>query len=103
LAVNDEIGFLQRGLVAAMSVLRRGGRLTVITFHRWKIAWLSSSAVNGRGIMQLRARVDLPEFETAISAFEMWNRKAIQPSAEVAANPRSRSAVADFRKCSISG
>ena len=33
IAVNDEIGQLNRGLQAALSVLRPGGRLVVITFH----------------------------------------------------------------------
>lgn len=33
LAVNDEIGSLKRGLVAALTILNTGGRLAVITFH----------------------------------------------------------------------
>lgn len=33
IAVNDELGVLQRGLEGALSVLRPGGRLAVITFH----------------------------------------------------------------------
>ena len=33
LAVNDELGSLERGLAAAMKILKPGGRLAVITFH----------------------------------------------------------------------
>jgi 16S rRNA (cytosine1402-N4)-methyltransferase len=33
MAVNDEIGSLNRGLEAAMTILKPGGRLVVITFH----------------------------------------------------------------------
>ncbi|HTD68376.1 MAG TPA: 16S rRNA (cytosine(1402)-N(4))-methyltransferase RsmH, partial [Candidatus Limnocylindria bacterium] len=33
IAVNDELGSLQRGLEAAVKILKPGGRLVVITFH----------------------------------------------------------------------
>lgn len=33
MAVNDELGHVERGIQAAFSVLRPGGRLSVITFH----------------------------------------------------------------------
>ena len=33
IAVNDEIGSLERGLAAALKILKPGGRLAVITFH----------------------------------------------------------------------
>ena len=33
IAVNDELGVLERGLVAAFASLKSGGRLSVITFH----------------------------------------------------------------------
>jgi 16S rRNA (cytosine1402-N4)-methyltransferase len=33
IAVNDELGALERGLEGALSVLKPGGRLAVITFH----------------------------------------------------------------------
>jgi 16S rRNA (cytosine1402-N4)-methyltransferase len=94
LAVNDEIGSLQRGLVAAMTVLRCGGRLIVITFHsledrvvkQFGREWARDYAVEGE--------VDLPEFrKPRAPRLKCVNRKAIQPSAaEVAANSRSRSA-----------
>src|SRR5208282_1862705 len=33
MAVNDEVGSLQRGLEGALRILKSGGRLAVITFH----------------------------------------------------------------------
>jgi len=40
--VNDELGEIERGLAAALSLLAPGGRLVVVSFIRWRTA--SSSA-----------------------------------------------------------
>ena len=94
LAVNDEIGSLQAGLAGAVKILKSGGRLAVITFHS-----LEDRVVKDFG--RARAReytftggVDVPELrEPRAPELRLVERKAIQPSAaEVAANPRSRSA-----------
>jgi 16S rRNA (cytosine1402-N4)-methyltransferase len=94
IAVNDEIGSLQRGLAAALKILRPGGRLAVITFHS-----LEDRIVKAFG--RARARdytftggMDVPELREPRAPELRWvQRKAIRPSeAEVAANPRSRSA-----------
>lgn len=77
IAVNDEFGALEEGLSGAWKVLRKGGRLVVITFHstedrivkRRFLAWEGA----GEG--------------TRIT------RKAIRPSEkEIRENPRARSA-----------
>jgi 16S rRNA (cytosine1402-N4)-methyltransferase len=94
IAVNDEIGSLQRGLAAALTILRPGGRLAVITFHS-----LEDRIVKAFG--RARARdytftggMDVPELREPRAPELKWvQRKATRPSeAEVAANPRSRSA-----------
>ena len=94
MAVNDEIGSLQRGLAGALQVLKFGGRLAVITFHS-----LEDRVVKDFG--RVRARdytftggVDVPELREPRAPELKWvQRKAILPGeAEVAANPRSRSA-----------
>jgi 16S rRNA (cytosine1402-N4)-methyltransferase len=94
LAVNDEIGSLKRGLVAALTVLKPGGRLAVITFHS-----LEDRVVKDFG--RARARdytftggMDVPELREPRTPELHWvTRKAIKPgAAEIAANPRSRSA-----------
>jgi len=94
IAVNDEIGSLERGLDAAVKILRPGGRLAVITFHS-----LEDRVVKHFG--RARARdytftggVDVPELRQPRAPELRWiTRKAIRPSeAELAENPRSRSA-----------
>lgn len=94
LAVNDEIGSLKRGLDSALTILKPGGRLAVITFHS-----LEDRVVKDFG--RARARdytftggMDVPELrEPRTPELRLVHRKAIKPgAAEVADNPRSRSA-----------
>src|SRR5439155_11659766 len=94
IAVNDEIGSLKLGLEAALKILKPGGRLAVITFHS-----LEDRMVKDFG--RARARdytftggVDVPELrEPRAPEIKIVTRKAIKPgAAELADNPRSRSA-----------
>lgn len=94
IAVNDEIGCLKRGLAGALSILRPAGRLVVITFHS-----LEDRVVKdfGRGAARdytFIGGVDVPELRQPRAPELKWvSRRAILPeAAEVAANPRSRSA-----------
>lgn len=94
IVVNDELGSLEKGLRAAMKILKPGGRLAVITFHS-----LEDRLVKEFG--RARARdytcpggVDVPELrEPRVPELRWVSRKAITPgAAELADNPRSRSA-----------
>ncbi len=93
IVVNDEIGSLERGLAGALKILKPGGRLAVITFHS-----LEDRVVKLFG--RARARdytftgVDVPELRLpCVPEIKLVNRKAIGPGeAELAVNPRSRSA-----------
>jgi 16S rRNA (cytosine1402-N4)-methyltransferase len=94
LAVNDEIGSLERGLSSALAILKPGGRLAVITFHS-----LEDRVVKEFGRTRARdytfpGSVDVPELRVPRAPeVKLVTRKAILPSAvEVAENPRSRSA-----------
>jgi 16S rRNA (cytosine1402-N4)-methyltransferase len=94
IAVNDEIGSLKRGLEGALKVLKRGGRLAVITFHS-----LEDRVVKDFGRARARdytfsGAVDVPELrEPRAPELRLVTRKAIQPgAAELTENPRSRSA-----------
>lgn len=94
IAVNDEIKCLRTGLDGALKILRPGGRLAVITFHS-----LEDRVVKDFG--RARARdytfiggVDVPELREPRTPELKWvRRKAVTPgAAELADNPRSRSA-----------
>jgi 16S rRNA (cytosine1402-N4)-methyltransferase len=90
--VNDELGQLERGLAAAFAALAPGGRLAVISFHS-----LEDRVV--KQFMQRRARVDpaLAELpivpEQARPTLRIVGRKQRPGAAELAANPRARSAL----------
>lgn len=94
LAVNDELGELQRGLAASLTVLKPGGRLAVISFHS-----LEDRLVKEFGRARTRdydfdGPVDVPELRRPRQPEMRWvKRKAVKPgAAELAANPRCRSA-----------
>jgi len=94
IAVNDEIGCVERGLQAAFEVLKPGGRLAVITFHS-----LEDRTVKLWGREMARdytfpGEVDVPELrQDCMPKMRLVSRKAILPGeAELAQNPRSRSA-----------
>jgi len=90
--INDELGQLERGLSAALGVLAPGGRLAVISFHS-----LEDRAV--KNFMQRESRVDpalrsLPVVPAAARPrLKLIGRKNRPQAAEVARNPRARSAL----------
>ena len=92
IAVNDELGTIERGVQSAIRILRPGGRLGVISFHSLEDTLVKnllhvSATPSPRPPQQTlctcahRVPLSLPE------------RKAIRPSPEeLAMNPRARSA-----------
>ena len=88
--INDELGALDRGLRSALTCLKPGGRLAVISFHS-----LEDRAVKQfiRGEVARPVRRGLPPPETAPSALVAIGKAQFAGDAEVAANPRARSAV----------
>jgi 16S rRNA (cytosine1402-N4)-methyltransferase len=94
MAVNDELSSLRRGLAAASSILRPGRRLVVITFHSVEDRLVKVfGQERARGYI-VNGDIDVPALRRPCAPTMKWaQRKAIQPStAEVAANPRARSA-----------
>lgn len=92
IAVNAEYDELHQGLMAAERSLKPGGMLAVVTFHsvedRMVKRFLQSRA--GRAG---RANRYAPETPEDAPRFEIVTRKAVGPDdAELAANPRARSA-----------
>ena len=87
--VNHELDVLQRLLEQALDLLKPGGRLAIITYHsledRLVKNFMRSGNIEGRIEKDFFGRVDAP-----LRAVN--NRVIVPDEAEVAANPRSRSA-----------
>lgn len=82
IAVNDELGALERGLDAAVAILKPGGRVAAISFHS-----LEDRIVKWRFRGWAESLPDRPPLVSIVT------RKPVVPSDdEVAANPRARSA-----------
>ncbi len=92
IAVNDELGEIERGLASAVELLRPGGRLAVISFHS-----LEDRLVKQFFRRESRDCVCPPEQPVctcgARASLKRVVRKAVKATPEeIAANPRSRSA-----------
>lgn len=87
--LNDELGELRQGLDQSLSVLKAGGRLAVIAFHSLEDRMVKRFMRDQERGLDLRA----PKWAVAVPKL-MRIGKAIRPDdAEVAGNPRARSAV----------
>jgi len=92
IAVNDELGELARGLVAAEAALGPGGWLAVVTFHSLEDRIVKRFLALRSGAAP-RASRHAPEAAAEAARFALVTRKAVLPdAAEVAVNPRARSA-----------
>ena len=89
--VNDELGELARGLVAAERVLKPSGRLVVVAFHSLEDRIVKTFLTErSRAPAGSRHR---PEPVAAPPTFRVLTRRPETPDdAEIAANPRARSA-----------
>ena len=92
IAVNDEYGELIGGLEAAERALKPGGQLAVVTFHSIEdrmVKRFLQARSGGGGTGSRHA----PEILHDAPQFTVKTRKAVGPdAAELAQNPRSRSA-----------
>jgi 16S rRNA (cytosine1402-N4)-methyltransferase len=92
IAVNNEYGELYEGLMAAERALAPGGKLAVVTFHSVEDRMVKRFLTE-RGGKAANANRYAPETVTSPAQFQVKSRKAISAdAAELAANPRSRSA-----------
>jgi 16S rRNA (cytosine1402-N4)-methyltransferase len=92
IAVNDELGALERALPASLEMLRPGGRLAVISFHSLEDRLVKTFMREAE-----RGCTCPPDFPVCVCGNEpllrALSRKPVRPSAdEVERNPRSASA-----------
>jgi 16S rRNA (cytosine1402-N4)-methyltransferase len=89
--VNDELGELVTALGAAERMLKAGGRLVVISFHSLEDRIVKTFfAERGKQVAGSR---HAPEVARIASSFNILTRRpAVADDAEVAENPRARSA-----------
>jgi 16S rRNA (cytosine1402-N4)-methyltransferase len=92
IAVNDEIGELERGLAAAERLLTPGGRLAVVSFHSLEDRTVKTFLRQRSGEAARPSR-HAPPGRQARPSFRLLNRRPLTPSAaEIARNSRARSA-----------
>jgi len=93
IAVNDELGELERGLAAAEQVLGPGGRLAVVSFHSLEDRAVKDFVRARAGRTPGPSRHAPPREAARTASLKDLTRKPVVPSAqEIAANPRARSA-----------
>ncbi|RMF71828.1 MAG: 16S rRNA (cytosine(1402)-N(4))-methyltransferase, partial [Acidobacteria bacterium] len=90
IAVNDELGRLERALDGLVDLLAPGGRIAVISFHSLE------DRIVKRTLRRLAAGGEpspITGQPTAEPVLELGTRRPLRPSEdEIAANPRARSA-----------
>lgn len=94
LYVNDELGQLRLGLVAAERVLKPGGRLVVVTFHSLEDR-IVKQFLNARSGRVAGPSRHAPQVSVKLSppSFRIVNSRPLTPSkGELDVNPRARSA-----------
>lgn len=93
IAVNDELGELEAGLLAAERALKAGGRLCVVTFHSLEDRIVKAFLGLRAGRTPAGSRHAPPVAQGAAPSFRLAFNGARGPSeAEIRANPRARSA-----------
>lgn len=88
--VNDELGELARALLAAERALKPGGRLVVVTFHSLEDR-IVKRFLRDRS-EQVTGSRHLPDVAEKVLTFASRNKAVTAGEAELAANPRARSA-----------
>lgn len=90
--INDELGELIRGLVAAERILKPAGRLVIVTFHSLedrivKLFFRERAGLTSQGSRHAPEIAKGPE-----PSFSLLTRKAVEPGEEeTSSNPRARS------------
>jgi 16S rRNA (cytosine1402-N4)-methyltransferase len=93
IAVNDELGELDRGLAVAEQLLAPGGRLAVVSFHSLEDRRVKEFLRRRSGTSPQASRHQPARTGSRAPSFTLLSRRVIRPSAtEIAHNPRARAA-----------
>ena len=93
IAVNEELTELEAGLLAAERSLKAGGRLVVVSFHSLEDRIVKTFLNDRAGRQGEASRHAPPRAQGPAPSFTLLTGRALTPSdAEIAANPRARSA-----------
>ena len=94
IAVNDELGQVERALAQAASLLAPGGRLVVVSFHSGEDRLVKRFMAEAAGRGPAPSRHDPRGLDTRPNVlFRLLANRAGRPDAsEIARNPRARSA-----------
>lgn len=94
IAVNDELGELERALEGAEKILKEGGRLVIVTFHSLEDRIVKNFLKERSGDVSSPSRhLPAANVETRQPTFTLQSRKKIEATdEEIRRNPRSRSA-----------
>ena len=93
IAVNEELSELEQGLAAAERILKRGGRLAVVTFHSLEDRIVKAFFAERAGRLPGGSRHAPPVANGPAPTFDLVFKGHREPGeAELAANPRARSA-----------
>lgn len=87
--VNDEMNALKEMLLQSLEVLKKGGRLVVLTFHSLEDRIVKNFMKSGN----FEGKVEVDLFGKSANPFKLYNKKPIEASKEeLEVNNRSRSA-----------
>ena len=91
--VNDELGELERGLEAALKILKPEGRLAVVSFHSLEDRIVKQFLTRHSDTRPRASRHAPRRAQPRSAAFQLLTTRPQTPSAdEIATNPRARSA-----------
>jgi len=91
--VNNELEELRLALDSALHLLKKGGRMVIVSFHSLEDKIVKDFFRSKSGITQSVSRYEPQAFEQMPKILQLLNKSAIEPSdLEVKKNPHSRSA-----------
>lgn len=92
--VNQELEELKLALASSVTLLKKGGRLVVVSFHSLEDSIVKNFLKEESGLSQTFSRYQpIVEAQNSPKNFQVITKSALSPTAEeVATNPRARSA-----------